>query len=380
MRRWDLTQGCRRHIGNWTEPLRPVPGRGRTWLGATCEANHQPSCRSSVTFIYAGIQKLSDPGYLHPGAPTYIGTQLHGFANGTPGGFLLRTFALPQPKLAGVGVALLEIVIGVLVTAGLLTRLAAAAGLGLNFVLFLTNSWNAFPYFLGSDIVFVFAWLPFVLTGATGQPALDTMLAARERRPRRGGEPVVSRREVLVRAVGLAGAASLGIGALSALAKGSYHGRRSLASLAKPKAAAPPAHATPPPPHQAALPQGAVRLGPANRLPRGQGGTYRDPGDGSPELPPNPPRSSPLYRRLPPPPAPPWPPGAAAPPGRSLATTSPGRGCPAPPPPSRPPPPAVVVGGFPPCAVAAGFCAGPAFCTRPTRRSSPPAACAPGGQ
>ena len=39
-----------------------------------------------VTFVYAGIQKLSDPGFLHAGAPTYIGTQLHGFAAGTPGG------------------------------------------------------------------------------------------------------------------------------------------------------------------------------------------------------------------------------------------------------------------------------------------------------
>src|SRR4051794_5919856 len=129
-----------------------------------------------ITFVYAGIQKLSDPGFLHPGAPTYIGTQLHGFATGTPGGFLLRAFALPDPKLAGVGVALLEIAVGLLVTAGLLTRAAAAAGLGLNLVLFLTNSWHTTPYFLGSDIVFVFAWLPFVLTGASGQPALDNGL------------------------------------------------------------------------------------------------------------------------------------------------------------------------------------------------------------
>src|SRR5947207_3043464 len=93
-----------------------------------------------------------------------------------PGGFLLRTFATPYPKLAGVGVALLEIAIGLLVLAGLLTRLAAAAGLGLNLILFLTNSWHTSPYFLGSDIVFVFAWLPFVLTGASGQPALDHVL------------------------------------------------------------------------------------------------------------------------------------------------------------------------------------------------------------
>src|SRR4051812_6695528 len=137
-----------------------------------------------ITFIYAGVQKLSDPGFLHPGAPTYIGTQLHGFAHGTPGGFLLRAFALPAPKVAGVGVALTEILVGLLVTAGLLTRVAAAVGLALNLVLFLTNSWSAYPYFLGSDIVFVFAWLPFVMTGASGQPALDTAVARVSERSR----------------------------------------------------------------------------------------------------------------------------------------------------------------------------------------------------
>jgi thiosulfate dehydrogenase [quinone] large subunit len=240
-----------------------------------------------ITFVYAGIQKLSDPGFLHPGAPTYIGTQLHGFANGTPGGFLLKTFALPQPQIAGVGVALLEIAIGVLVTAGLLTRLAAAGGLGLNLVLFLTNSWNAYPYFLGSDIVFVFAWLPFVLTGASGQPALDNWLAERvaRQRPRASGLPALSRREALVRALGLAGVATLGIGAVSALAKGSYRGRQNLVSLPKPKAkpaaAAAPSPAPAPAPR---VPAGAVRLAPSSRLPRGQGATYRDPADGSPDI------------------------------------------------------------------------------------------------
>ncbi len=42
--------------------------------------------------------------------------QLQAFANGTPGGFVLRTFALPHPELAGVGVAITEILIGLLVT------------------------------------------------------------------------------------------------------------------------------------------------------------------------------------------------------------------------------------------------------------------------
>ncbi|HEY5430333.1 MAG TPA: TQO small subunit DoxD, partial [Solirubrobacteraceae bacterium] len=129
-----------------------------------------------VTFVYGGIQKLSDPGFLRPGAPTYIGTQLRGFANGTPGGFLLRAFAIPHARVSGVGVALIEIAVGLLVGSGLLTRPAAAVGLALNLLLFLTNSWHTYPYFLGSDIVFVFAWAPFVLVGATRQPTLEPVL------------------------------------------------------------------------------------------------------------------------------------------------------------------------------------------------------------
>jgi len=45
-----------------------------------------------ITFVYAGLQKLSDPGFLHKGSGTYVGTQLHDFTHGTPGGFLLRAF------------------------------------------------------------------------------------------------------------------------------------------------------------------------------------------------------------------------------------------------------------------------------------------------
>jgi thiosulfate dehydrogenase [quinone] large subunit len=244
-----------------------------------------------VTFTYAGVQKLSDPGFLHPGAPTYIGTQLQGFAHGTPGGFLLRTFAIPHAELAGVATALIEIALGVLVTVGLLTRVAALVGLGLSLVLFLTNSWNAYPYFLGSDIVFVFAWLPFVLAGASGQPALDNALDRLRQSPRMrwspepgGGTSALTRREALVRSLGAAGVAALGIGAVSALAKGSYHAAaRRLGSTAKPSShPAAQAHAHT---HAASnVPAGAVKLGPSSRLPAGQGATYTDPADGNPDI------------------------------------------------------------------------------------------------
>jgi thiosulfate dehydrogenase [quinone] large subunit len=244
-----------------------------------------------VTFVYAGIQKLSDPGFLHPGAPTYIGTQLTGFAHGTPGGFLLRAFALPHPQITGVATALLEIAIGLLTTAGLLTRVAAVAGLGLNLVLFLTNSWHASPYFLGSDIVFVFAWLPFVLTGASGQPALDHSIDRLRSSPRLrlapvpSGYPLLTRRDVIQRTLGIAGLATVALGGLAALAKGPYKGSsKSLASTAPtPKPAPAPHHAAAHHAHST-VPANAVKLGPSGRLPRGQGATYRDPADGSPDI------------------------------------------------------------------------------------------------
>ncbi len=257
------------------------------------------------TFVYAGIQKLSDPGFLHPGAPTYIGTQLHGFANGTPGGFILRTFAIPIPEVAGVGVALAEILIGLLVLFGLCTRWAAAGGMGLNLLLFLTASWHTTPYFLGPDLVFTFAWTPFVIAGAEGQPALDTMLEAR--RPRASGarpraEPpplpgALSRRALLLEL----GAAALALAGASVLAKGSFRPARALGSrgpggrsghgsgsgsASGPRSRGSGAEqAGPPAPRQSSsVPANAVELGRGTELPVGSGATYADPVSGAPDI------------------------------------------------------------------------------------------------
>jgi thiosulfate dehydrogenase (quinone) large subunit len=264
-----------------------------------------------VTFAYAGIQKLSDPGFLHPGAPTYIGSQLSAFAHGTPGGFLLRAFALPHPKLAGVGVAFVEIVVGLLVLGGLLTRVSAGIGLGLNLVLFLTNSWNTSPYFLGSDIVFVFAWLPFVLAGADGQPAIDNSLdrlamawrrsfgtiragpgAGRGRSADEEG-PALTRRGVIARALVGTGVFAVVLSVISTLAKGRYPGggarlsaRASTGTQTSSSAASATttAPATGPTTVPSGLPPRAVRVGASTQLPRGQGGLYKDPGDQQPDI------------------------------------------------------------------------------------------------
>jgi len=267
-----------------------------------------------LTFVYAGYQKLSDPGFLTPGAATYIGTQLHGFASGTPGGFLLRWFALPFPRAAGIGVALAEIAIGLLTTAGFLTRPAAAAGLALNLVLFLTASWHTTPYFLGSDIVFCFAWLPFVLVGAADQPAVDTLVLGRQRgservqrRTRSGahvydsGEPEArTRAAYLRRGLVAAGVATLTIAGLATAMRGAARGASATSTLSSggagtrthrrgPRAGG---STTPPSPStgttgsstQPSVPSGAVKLGPASALKADAAALYRDPGDGSPDV------------------------------------------------------------------------------------------------
>ena len=275
-----------------------------------------------VTFVYGGIQKLSDPGFLHAGAPTYIGTQLRGFAHGTPGGFILRAFAIPHPALAGVGVALTEIAVGLLVATGLVTRAAATVGLLLNLLLFLTNSWRTYPYFLGSDIVFVFAWLPFVVAGAARQPTLESIVRrfsmprapAQRRVPRRAastapprsapaGEPGLTRRGAMTAALSAVAAVTALIAGISVLLRGAYRPAHTLSASASPRSSATADSTHPTSGHRSTashnsttvprstgagsasgLPAGAVRLGAASQLPVGQAATYRDPGNGQPDI------------------------------------------------------------------------------------------------
>src|SRR5579864_1759764 len=121
-----------------------------------------------ATFVYAGMQKIFDPGFLQPGSTTYIGSQLQGYAAQSPIGFLVDIFALPTPQLTGIGVIAAELAIGALVVAGIATRWAAAAGALVNLVFFLTASWAVQPYFLGSDSIYAVAWITLAIVGDQG--------------------------------------------------------------------------------------------------------------------------------------------------------------------------------------------------------------------
>lgn len=134
-----------------------------------------------VTFVYAGLQKLTDPQYFKTSAPGYIGKQITGFANGSPiGGFLLH-FAVPHAALFGALVAYGELAIGLGTLVGLFVRPGACFGALLSLIFFLSASWRVHPYFYGADIVFLFGWVTLLLAGplAGGWPTFDALFVRR---------------------------------------------------------------------------------------------------------------------------------------------------------------------------------------------------------
>ena len=158
-----------------------------------------------VTFVYAGLQKLTDPHYFQKGTPTSISTQIAAFAHGTPLQSFLLHVALPHAVLFGALVAYGELAIGLSVLIGLLMRPAAVFGLLLSLTFFLSASWRVYPYFYGADIVFVFGWITLLLAGpAAGGawPALDARLAERALAAAAAMKP--TRREAVARMLAVA--------------------------------------------------------------------------------------------------------------------------------------------------------------------------------
>ena len=111
-----------------------------------------------VTFLFAGVQKLFDPNFLHAGSATFVGNQLRGFAHGTPAGPLLALLNR-VPVVAGVGISLLEIAIGLGTLLGVAAIGAAVGGAAVSLVLWLSATWHVHPFFLGSDSIYAVAWL-----------------------------------------------------------------------------------------------------------------------------------------------------------------------------------------------------------------------------
>jgi thiosulfate dehydrogenase [quinone] large subunit len=134
-----------------------------------------------ITFIYAGIQKLTDPQYFHPLATRYIGNQIAAFATTSPIHNFLVNVAEPHAMLVGTLVAYGEFTIGLGTLLGLFLRPAALFGILLNTLFFLSATWRVYPYFYGSDIVFIFCWITLLIVGPVSSvlPTPDAFIAPR---------------------------------------------------------------------------------------------------------------------------------------------------------------------------------------------------------
>ncbi|WP_280917191.1 DoxX family protein [Streptomyces sp. SPB4] len=118
-----------------------------------------------VTFVYAGLDKLTDPAFLSATGTGSIGEIMRGVRD-TAGVPALVDLALKAPVGFGAAIAIGEILVGLGTLAGLLTRIAAAGGALISLSLWLTVSWAATPYYYGNDLIYLMAWIPLVMAGA----------------------------------------------------------------------------------------------------------------------------------------------------------------------------------------------------------------------
>ncbi|MFE1956253.1 DoxX family protein [Streptomyces sp. NPDC059524] len=115
--------------------------------------------------IYAGMGKLCDPVYFDGGERGSMVkwlNSLHPWALAEP----LRDWALQHPVGAGLAIAFLQVIVGVLTVLGLWQRLAAVFGALLSAALLVTVSWKTVPAYDTPDIIYLAAWSPLIIAGA----------------------------------------------------------------------------------------------------------------------------------------------------------------------------------------------------------------------
>ncbi|MGW7331477.1 DoxX family membrane protein [Streptomyces sp. NPDC054840] len=169
-----------RDLPHWQEPPGSGPGADSRRAGPDTrgQASYYPGRRMNLGVvllplrvflgfisIYAGMGKLCDPVYFDGGERGSMVTWLHTlnpWALAEP----LRDFALAHPVGAGLSVAFLQVIVGVLTVFGLWQRFAACFGALLSAALLMTVSWKTVPAYDAPDIIYLAAWSPLIIAGA----------------------------------------------------------------------------------------------------------------------------------------------------------------------------------------------------------------------
>ncbi|WP_399926644.1 DoxX family membrane protein [Streptomyces kanamyceticus] len=159
--------------------------------------------------IYAGMGKLCDPVYFDGGRRGSMVkwlTSLHPWELAEP----LRDFALQHPVGAGLSIAFLQVVVGVLTVLGLWQRVAASIGVLLSAALIVTVSWKTVPAYDAPDIIYLAAWSPLIIAGAPVY-SVDGRLAGEAWRRLGPRADIWDLRRRVLRRGGLVGAVVIGL-------------------------------------------------------------------------------------------------------------------------------------------------------------------------
>jgi thiosulfate dehydrogenase (quinone) large subunit len=176
-----------------------------------------------VTFVYAGVDKIIDPAFLHATGAGSIGSQLDEFVKVSPIGPLVHLFGQSFPVEIGLLIAIAEIAVGLGALSGLLFRLSAAGGFALAILFWLTASWATKPYYYGPDLPYAFGWLTLALAGTGGRFTVETWLA-REFDGGLDDEPVSEDRRLVLKA-GFLGLAAIAVAGLAGTVGASIFGQ-----------------------------------------------------------------------------------------------------------------------------------------------------------
>ena len=132
----------------------------------------------SFTWIYAGWDKATDPGFLTKGSTGFIGDQLIGFSTNSPVGWLFNNLS-EQATAVGIFVIFSEFAIGIATLLWIAPTSAAFGGFLTSIILWLASTFYVSPFFLGSDTAYAILWLVYFLTLVGNRRTVDIALDRR---------------------------------------------------------------------------------------------------------------------------------------------------------------------------------------------------------
>ena len=164
--------------GTRTDSHTPHLDSGHDWRDAATRYALLPlRVFLGVTFVYAGLDKLTDSAFMAESGSGSIGDMMSAArdASAIPA---MIDMALKNPVGFGYAIAIGELAVGIGTLLGLLARLAALGGALISLSLWLTVSWSSSPYYYGNDLPYMFCWVPLVLAGAPYW-SLDALIRGR---------------------------------------------------------------------------------------------------------------------------------------------------------------------------------------------------------